>query len=152
MPAGGVGLVCAQGRRLGAGPSRAASGRAQLGQKQWQHREIARLAWSDDQHQRPPVPVDQRVRLGGQPTPAPADRVIGGLVRFARSTSPIIEVRRFPVCELGPDVHLAAVAPCWCTRAIVESTDTRQSMPPAASASVCNAARTRCQVSSPDHR
>jgi hypothetical protein len=57
-----------------------------------------------------------------------------------------------PVCELGPDTHLAAVAPCWCTRAIVESTDTRQSTAPAASASACSSAKTRSQVPSTDPR
>jgi hypothetical protein len=34
------------------------------------------------------------------------------------------------VCDDGPDEHLAAVAPCWCTRLIVESTDSRQSISP----------------------
>ena len=43
---------------------------------------------------------------------------------------------------------LAAVAPCWCTRAIVESTDTFQSISPFASASACKASSTRSQVPS----
>jgi hypothetical protein len=41
-----------------------------------------------------------------------------------------------------------APAACWCARQIVESTLTSQQIRPAASASACNAASSRCQVPS----
>ncbi len=53
-----------------------------------------------------------------------------------------------PVYEVGVSCDLAAVAPCWCTRAIVESTEHRQSIPALPSAWLCNAASTLSQVPS----
>ena len=52
------------------------------------------------------------------------------------------------MCEVGVSCDLAAVAPCWCTRAIVESTEHFQSISPLLSAWLCNAASTLSQVPS----
>ena len=53
-----------------------------------------------------------------------------------------------PVCEVGPVTDLEAVAPCWWTRALVESADSRQSICPLASACTCNAVSNLSQVPS----
>ena len=57
-----------------------------------------------------------------------------------------------PVCEVGPVTDLEAVAPCWWTRALVESTDSRQSICPLASACTCYAVSTLSQVPSVENR
>ena len=64
-------------------------------------------------------------------------------------------MRHFPAPMSREDsdaLDLRAVAACWCTRTMVESTDTRQSTPPSASAATCNPASTRSQVPSADQR
>ena len=56
-----------------------------------------------------------------------------------------------PVCEVALSWDLAALAPCWCTRAMVESTDTAQSISPLASACTCSAVSTLSQVPSQEN-
>lgn len=56
------------------------------------------------------------------------------------------------MCDDGDDTDLAAVAPCWCTRAMVESTEVRQSIRPSASASTCSCLKILSHVPSTENR
>ncbi|MBM7494111.1 hypothetical protein JOD64_005333 [Micromonospora luteifusca] len=77
-----------------------------------------------------------QVQLGGQPATRAAQGVIG---RFGA----------YPAGRLLLQVPLLrAPAACWCTRAIVEPTDTSQAIRPAAAARPCNVVRIRAQVPS----
>ena len=99
----GVGLVAQQRLWSGAGSSGFDPGDAEAGQRD---------------HQRAAPAVDQRVNFGAQPVAGPADAVI---VRFvpqvqADSCSSVVP----PVGDVAVTDDLAALAACWCARAIVE--------------------------------
>jgi hypothetical protein len=93
---GRVGLVPAQCVGGGPRPARAAARNAELVQQHWQCRGITRVAGRQDQDQRQPTAVDQRMGLGCQATPGTTDGVI---VRFVPATRRFLVIRPSPLCE-----------------------------------------------------
>ena len=83
MGLGRVGLVAAQRLGGGARPSSAQPRDAQLAQEHWQCWGIARLAGRQQEHQRQPTAINQRVCLGRQ---AAAGAPNGVIVRFVPAT------------------------------------------------------------------
>ena len=93
---GRVGLVPAQCVGGCARPARAAARDPELVQQHWQCRGITRIAGRQDQDQRQPTAVDQRMGLGCQAAAGTPDGVI---VRFVPATQRFVVVRPSPLCE-----------------------------------------------------
>jgi hypothetical protein len=144
---------CALSPRTEMGVVRGSAGQvavdAQLGQKLRKDRRITRLTGADDAAKQP-APCRRPARAScwsvRRGTARWRDRPVrpGDGADSCHSTAP-------PCARRRPRARPPCRRPMLMHPAIVESTDTRQSISPAVSASACNAASTRTHVPSCDH-